>query len=152
MRFTIFILFILFAFSACNKDKFTDAPQIKFKRFEPNFSKKTDPLELQPHVIFEITDGDGDLLGDSAKIVIRNTLTNLTDSSLVFPADLRNALGANFKGDVQVGLFRVMQGRDVTPAHPAPFTDTIGFEIYVVDGAQNKSNVIIAEPFYFLTL
>jgi hypothetical protein len=150
MRFILFIIFIFTVFSACNKDKFTTAPQISFKEFEPNQGSNRDVITNQPHLIFEITDGDGDLDRDSAKIFLKNTLTGKVDSSLRFP-ELGSAAGKNFKGDVRVGLFSVMQGRNL-PSTQRPFVDTLSFEVFVVDKAKNKSNVIIAQPFYFFTL
>lgn len=150
MRFTIFLLIIIFAFSACKKDKFTTSPQIIFKKFQPNQGNNRDAITNQPYLIFEITDSEGDLDVDSAKIYVRNTLTNKIDSSFRFP-DLGSAAGKNFKGDVQVGLFTVMGGRDL-PSTQRPYVDTLAFEVYVTDRAKNKSNVILAQPFYYFTL
>lgn len=150
MRFAIFILILIFAFSACKKDKFTSAPQISFKKFEPNQGNNRDAISNQPHLIFEITDSEGDLDEDSARIFVRNTLTNKTDSTLRFP-NLGSAAGKNFKGDVKVGLFTVMGGRDL-PSSQRPYVDTLAFEVYVIDKAKNKSNVILARPFYYFTL
>jgi len=149
MRFTIFLLIITLAFPGCKKDKFTTAPQINFKEFKPNQGNNRDAIANQPYLVFEITDSEGDLDVDSSKIYIRNTLTNKIDS-FQFP-DLGSAAGKNFKGDVQVGLFSVMGGRDL-PSTQRPFVDTLQFEVYVTDLAKNKSNVILAEPFYFFTL
>lgn len=138
------------AFVACDKDEFTAAPQIKFKEFDPNQGSNL-PNAAPSYLIFEVTDGDGDLDTDSAKIVVKNTLTGVVDSmNLKFP-DLGSALGKNFKGDVQVDLKSTMGGRSL-PSTQRPYVDTIGFEVYVVDKAKNKSNVIIAQPFYFFTL
>ncbi len=150
MRFLFFICIMLFAFAGCKKDKFTTAPQIVFKEFKPNQGNNRDAISNQPYIVFEITDGEGDLDTDSAKIFVRNTLTNKIDSNLRFP-NLGSAAGKNFKGDVQVGLFTVLGGRDL-PSTQRPFVDTLAFEVYVVDKAKNKSNVILAQPFYYLTL
>lgn len=149
MRLTLFILIIVFAFSACKKDKFTTAPQISFKEFKPNQGNNRDGIANQPHLVFEITDSEGDLDVDSSQIYVRNTLTNKIDS-FHFP-DLLSARGKNFKGDVQVGLFTVMGGRDLPPTQ-RPYADTLTFEVYVTDLAKNKSNVILARPFYYFTL
>lgn len=149
MRLIILILIIVFAFSACEKDKFTTAPQISFKKFQPNQGNNLGSTANQPYLVFEITDSEGDLDVDSSKIYIRNTLTNKMDS-FNFPA-LGSTAVKNFKGDVQVGLFSVMGGRDL-PSTQRPYVDTIGFEVYVTDLAKNKSNVILAAPFYYFTL
>ncbi|MEJ7627282.1 MAG: hypothetical protein WKF35_10490 [Ferruginibacter sp.] len=150
MRITFFIFILSLSFSSCQKDKFTSAPQISFKEFRPNQGNNRDGVTNQPYLVFEITDGDGDLDTDSSKIFVRNTLTNKVDSSLRFP-ELGSSAGKNFKGEVQVGLFSVMAGRDL-PSTQRPYVDTLSFEVYVNDKAKNKSNVIIAGPFYYFTL
>lgn len=136
-------------FSACKKDKFTTEPQISFQNFQPNNGSNRSSLNNQPYLVFEITDSQGDLDVDTAKIFVRNTLTNKLDS-FNFP-DLKAARGKNFKGDVQVGLFTVMGGRNL-PSTQRPYVDTLSFEVYVTDLAKNKSNVIVASPFYYFTL
>lgn len=149
MRLTIVIAILIFAFAACKKDKFTSSPQITFKEFKPNQGNNRDGITNQPHLVFEITDSEGDLDEDSSQIYVRNTFTNKLDS-FHFP-NLLSAKGKNFKGDVQVGLFTVMGGRDL-PSTQRPYADTIGFEVYVTDQAKHKSNVIVAQPFYYYTL
>src|SRR5689334_21391518 len=103
---------LLFTLVACDKDKFTTAPQIKFKKFDPNQGNSL-RTSAPSYLIFEVTDGDGDLDQDSAKIVVKNTLTGVVDSmNLKFP-NLGSALGKNFKGDVQVNLKSTMGGRSL---------------------------------------
>jgi hypothetical protein len=148
---------VLFSFilAGCGKDKFTNEPQIRFKSFSPNQASNYTQLGNQPLLIFEITDGDGDIgriaSQDTAKVYIRNTLTNKLDS-LDFPV-IGSGAGKNFKADVEVGLFTVMNGRIPGGALQPPYVDTIAFEFYVMDFAENKSNVILTtEPFYFYRL
>lgn len=149
MRLLACICIVGFLFSACKKNKFTSEPQISFQKFQPDQGSNKSALNNQPYLIFEITDSEGDLDVDTAKIFIRNTLTNKLDS-FNFP-DLKAARGKNFKGDVQVGLFTVMGGRNL-PSSQRPYVDTLAFEVYVTDLANHKSNVIIAFPFYYFTL
>lgn len=149
MRSLACILLFSIAFSACKKDKFTSEPQISFQKFQPDQGSNKSSLNNQPYLIFEITDSEGDLDVDTARIFIKNLLTNKLDS-FNFP-DLKAVRGKNFKGDVQVGLFTVMAGRNL-PSTRRPFVDTLSFEVYVTDLARNKSNVIIASPFYYFTL
>lgn len=149
MRSLATVLFVLIIFTGCKKDKFTTEPQISFQKFQPNEGSNRSSISTQPYLIFEITDSEGDLDVDTAKIFIRNTLTNKLDS-FNFP-DLKAARGKNFKGDVQIGLFTVMGGRNL-PSTQRPYVDTLSFEVYVTDLAKNKSNVIIASPFYYYTL
>ena len=146
MRLLACIFLFAVLFSACNKDKFTTEPQITFKSLQPNFSTNNTARGNPPKVVFEVRDGNGDLDTDTAKIHIKNTFTNKSDS-FNFP-DLKPILGKDFRSDVTVNLFDVLGGRNPNGV-PKPFTDTIAFEIFVTDKARNKSNVIVTPQFYY---
>ncbi len=153
MKLTAIICSILM-FASCSKDKYTTAPQIEFKRFDPNQGSNLGGIDNQPHMIIEVRDAEGDLgfnVGrDTSRIFIRNMLTNRIDSPIL--PNLGSAAGKNFKGDIIAGLFGVMGGRDL-PSSQRPYVDTLQFEVYVRDFAGNKSNVIVTdEPFYYFTL
>jgi hypothetical protein len=148
MRITIFIVLTGIMFLSCNKDKFTNEPQISFKSFRPNTASFEHAGEINPYLIFEIRDGDGDIgmtEQDTAMIFIKNLLTNDEDS-FNFP-DLASSAGKDFKGDVEVAIFNILPPRSGIE----PRIDTLTFEVYVKDFAKNKSNVITAAPFYFYT-
>jgi hypothetical protein len=154
MRFTILLLITIVAFSGCKKDKFTTEPQLTFKKFVPNQGDNHQNQTNQPHLILELTDANGDVgfnAGkDTSKVYIRNILTNKLDSFLL--PNLSSAAGKNFKGDLQLGLFSVMGGRNL-PSTQRPYVDTLHFEVYVTDFAKHKSNVLVTtEPFYYFTL
>lgn len=154
MRYSLFIIAMASALMACDKDKYTTAPQIKFKSFRPTEASNYTTVLNQPVLIFEITDAEGDLgfiAGrDTSKIYIKNTLTGREDS-LFFP-NLQSAAKSNFKADVEVGLFSILGGRSL-PTNQRPYHDTLYFEVYVKDFAKNKSNVILTDkPFIFYTL
>lgn len=141
-------------FSACNKDKYTTEPQLTFKSFNPNQGSNLTPIEFQPTVKLEIRDKEGDIGfkpgKDTSQVYIKNMLTGKLDS-FYFP-NLNAVAGSNFKGEIEIGLFSVMQGRDL-PSTQRPYTDTLHFEIYVMDFAKHKSNVILTtEPFIYSTL
>ncbi len=147
-------LVIVVLFSACNKDKYTTEPQLTFKTFKPNYATTQTPIELQPTVVLEVRDKEGDIGfkadKDTSQVYIKNTLTGKIDS-FYFP-DLSSVAGANFKAEIEIGLFSVMKGRDL-PSNQKPYVDTLHFEIYVTDFAKNKSNVILTtEPFIYTTL
>lgn len=154
MQKIIFGLMVIMVCSACGKDKYTTEPQLSFKSFNPNFSSNLTPIEFQPTVTLEIRDAEGDIgfkAGkDTAQVYIKNMLTSKIDS-FYFP-DLSSVAGNNFKGEIEIGLFSVMAGRDL-PSTQRPYTDTLHFEIYVTDFAKHKSNVILTtEPFIYSTL
>jgi hypothetical protein len=150
----LILLFTAVLFS-CKKDEFTDEPQITFKRFDLSESNNYVQQNMQPHIIMEVTDANGDLGfkpgEDTAIIYLKNLLTGRIDSTLYFP-DLGASATQNFKGEVSVGLFSVLGGRDL-PANQRPYSDTLYFEIYIKDFAKHKSNVIqTPDPFIYHTL
>ncbi|MEO5967370.1 MAG: hypothetical protein ABIP69_03845 [Ferruginibacter sp.] len=155
MRYLSSIILLLVLIS-CNKDKFSDEPQLTFIKFDRTQASNLElGNEVPPHIYFELTDGNGDIGlipgKDTSKIYIKNLLTNKVDSSLLFP-DLRTAGTKNFKGELKISLRSIMSGRDL-PTSARPYQDTIYFEIYVTDFAKNKSNVIVTDkPFVYSTL
>jgi len=154
MRYSLLFTIAILFFAACKKDKYTTAPQIVFKSYNPDQGSNYSNDNNQPVMILEITDAEGDLgfiAGkDTAKVYIKNLLTNKEDS-LIFP-DLRTAGKSNFKADIEIGLLSVMGGRNL-PLNQRPYVDTLYFEVYVKDFAKNKSNVLITDkPFYYFSL
>lgn len=151
----VFLLFLLAGVVGCKKDSFTTEPQISFVKFDRNSGSNLDVSSNPPHIILEVTDKEGDLGlipgSDTAKIYMKNLLTNRVDSSLTFP-DLGTSAKKNFKGEVSISLFDIMGGRDL-PVSQRPYTDTLFFEIYIKDFAKNKSNVLVTnQPFIYHTL
>lgn len=147
----VFLLIITAAFflSACQKDKYSSSPQIKYESVSPNYTISSDPLSATPVVTFSLTDAEGDLgiTGtDTAYIFIKNVLTGKSDS-IPFP-DLTDIVKGNFKADVlaPVGVAldcRTIPGGDV-------HIDTLYYEIYVKDFAGNLSNTIVtADPTFY---
>lgn len=101
-----------------------------------------------------LADAEGDLGfvpgSDTAKIYIKNLLTNKEDS-MNFP-DLSAAGKSNFKATIELGLLNVLGGRNL-PTNQRPYVDTLHFEVYVTDFAKNKSNLVVTtEPFYYFSL
>jgi hypothetical protein len=154
MRYHLVIFILAIFFIACKKDKYTTAPQIVFKSFDPNEGSNYNTVADQPVMVLEITDAEGDLgfiAGkDTAKVFIKNMLTAKEDS-FDFP-DLEAARKSKFKATLNVGLFSVLGGRNL-PTNQRPYADNLQFEIYVRDFARNKSNVILTDkPFTYYTL
>ena len=154
MRYSLLFAIAILFFTACKKDKYTTAPQIVFKSFNPAEGSNYSSVGNQPIMVLEVTDAEGDLGNISAtevsKVYIRNTLTNKEDS-LVFP-DLRSISKSNFKANIEIGLRSVLGGRSL-PSNQRPYQDTLHFEVYVKDFAKNKSNVILTDKqFIYYTL
>lgn len=145
MRFVICCVFLC-AIAACKKDKFTTEPQIKYVSLKPNYWESGFTVlqkDQAPKIRLKVTDAEGDLgitANDTAFVVIKHLLTNVVDT-LNFPP-LGNAAGKNFDVDVEVNLFNAL--RPFCPAG-GPVFDTVRFEVFVVDYAKHKSNVIVTE-------
>lgn len=153
MKVKILLACVIVVLAACNKDKFTTEPQIKYKSLSPNICSSTvlNPQSPEiPRLTISVTDSEGDLGitgSDTARIYIRNLLTNSIDS-FDFP-DLNATSKPNFKGDVEVNLFNALECRSFGP--PRPRTDTTYFEVYIKDFAGNKSNVIKTDdPLFYI--
>lgn len=154
MRFAALLFITIILFTACKKDKYTTVPQITFKIFSPNQGSNYSDASNEPIMVLEITDAEGDLGfvpgSDTAKIYIKNLLTNKEDS-MNFP-DLSAAGKSNFKATIELGLLNVLGGRNL-PTNQRPYVDTLHFEVYVTDFAKNKSNLVVTtEPFYYFSL
>jgi hypothetical protein len=158
MRTTFILVLSVLVFASCNKDKYTTAPQIKFKSVSPDYAESsltTLNKDFAPKLTIEVTDAEGDLGfvqgQDTSKIYIKNVLSNNIDSFLL--PDLKTSANKNFKADIIVNLFDALDCIDFTPTRPRPRTDTIYYDIYVTDFAKNKSNIIRTEkPVYYRCL
>lgn len=141
MRATILVLVIGLIFSSCSKDKYTSAPQIKYKSLTSNVYDNT--AQFAPSIVFSITDAEGDL-GDTAIIHIKNLLSG--DSIEVGFPNLNGATKKNLKADVTASIGR-LQG--CFAANPPGHIDTMYYEVYVTDFAKNRSNTIVTgDPIY----
>ena len=151
MRYTFLIAILFIFFVACEKDKFTTAPQIEYKSIKPNSLQSNLPNGTQqiPVLSLHVTDGDGDLGfvtdKDTAYVFIKNLLTGKEDS-FKFP-DLKSSAKKNFEADIDISLETIIEAT----ALPTPRIDTTFFEVYIRDFAKNVSNIIITpDPVFFI--
>lgn len=152
MRNTIIIFIIsLFAVS-CGKDKFTSAPQIKYKSISPNRVNsgiRIDDPNL-PFITINVTDGEGDF-GDTAYVYIKRIINNVPHyklDSFKMP-DISSIATKNFQADIRINTFDILRGDSTRTRRPK--VDTLYFEIYVKDFAKHKSNVITTgDPIFYV--
>lgn len=152
MRFFISCLFLL-AVSGCNKDKFTTAPQIKYKSISPNGWRAgftSADKDIAPVLTLRLTDAEGDVGfkpgSDTSWVFIRRT-GGITWDSLRLPAIA--VTGKSFQADINVNLFEVMRYGNCPSG--GPNLDTMYFELYLRDFGKNKSNVITTEdPVFYI--
>lgn len=154
MRNTIIIFIISLIAVSCGKEKYTSAPQIKYKSVSPNTVSRGVIIGSPeiPVITLNITDAEGDLgfkTGkDTSYIYIKNLLINRLDS-FVLP-DIQSVATKNFQADIRINTFDILRGS--SPPRPRGKADTIYYQIYVVDFKKNKSNVITTgDPIYYVT-
>src|SRR4051794_11564829 len=151
MRHVVLILFISLIVVSCGKDKYTSAPQLKFKSVSPNHVTSGAVIGSSeiPLITLEITDKEGDLGfnpgKDTSKIYVRNLLINRLDS-FYLPPEMKSISTKNFQADIRINTFDILRGS----SSPRPKIDTLIYEIYVVDFAKNKSNVVTTDPIYYV--
>ena len=145
----IFLLLSLFAVS-CGKDKYTTAPQIEFKSLKPDRVPSNVIIGSPniPVLTLTVTDKEGDLgfkTGtDTSYLYIRHVLLNRLDS--FYLPDIQSVATSNFQSDIIIDMFDVLRPG---PRTNRPRVDTLIYEMYVVDFAKNKSNVITSAPLYY---
>jgi hypothetical protein len=151
MRYIFLIMVIFIFFAACEKDKFTSAPQIEYKSIKPNsFQSNLPNTQPIPFLTLHLTDAEGDLgfvaNKDTSYVFIKNLLTGKADSFRL--PDLKSSAKKNFEADVEISLGGIIESSPLLP----PKIDTTYFEVYIRDFAKNKSNVIVTpDPVYFIT-
>ena len=143
-----FVVMLVFLFS-CKKENENSNPQITFKSLTPNSWLTTFP-ENGPILTFQLTDKEGDIGFQDTSIsyiYIRranDTLRNSLDS-FQFP-ELPIADKSNLNVEVSVNINHLIRYHLPIP-NPR---DTVQFEFYVKDFANNKSNVVFTPvPFYY---
>lgn len=143
MRYTLLIAISLLGLTACNKDKYTTTPQIKFKSIEPDVYRVGQTTA--PILTITVTDSEGDLGirpgNDTAFVYVLDPRTSMLDS---FPMpDISTASVKNFEAEVRIDMKQSIR--------PITVPDTLYYDIYIRDFAKNKSNVMRTEkPIYYL--
>ncbi|MEP6677278.1 MAG: hypothetical protein ABJA78_19105 [Ferruginibacter sp.] len=147
MRILFFLLITTVFLVACNKDKFTTVPQIKFKSItRDSYSQGALSDASAPVITIHVTDAEGDLgftTKDTSYIYLKNLRTNDLDS--VTLPDISKAAVKKFEADIDINLRRILRVPNASKK------DTLYYDIYLKDFAKNKSNVIRTEKpiFYF---
>ena len=153
MRYLIAAIVVFSVCVSCNKDKYTSAPQIKFKSITPVFSSSNSNVLESPYITIEVTDAEGDLgfneLKDTSYVYVKNlTIAPFRLDSFQFPRSLSSAPKKNFQGDVEIAIRSIL----ASSGGVSPYTDSLYFELYIKDFAKNKSNVIKTEkPLLYTT-
>lgn len=153
MRYILIFAVIALGFLSCSKDKFNTVPEIKFKKISPDtwYTDNLDPTQ-GPVLTFSLTDAEGDFgfndNADTSYVYVKNIkVPPFKIDSLKFPV-LTGLNRSNLNVDIEVNIRSVLASSYTGGARP--YVDTLQFEVYVKDFAKNKSNVIIAQPVYYI--
>ena len=134
--------------AACNKDKFDSVPVIEYKSITPNaIISGTFPDRIELAIQLKDAEGDFglDVNDDTSFVYVKNITTSQELDSFKFPV-LNGITRKNIDVEVVANILR-----DAKPSNiPAPYTDTLFFEVYVKDYAGHKSNVVQAGPLYYI--
>jgi hypothetical protein len=135
MRNTIlFSIFILFMVS-CKKDKYTTAPQLKYKSTNKKELRQGETLTMK----LSFTDAEGDLLADSSllvlKVVPRCTASSFSQYYRIpdFPT------GKNQAGEIVI----TYTYNDINPK--CNRNDTAVFKFVMRDKQKNKSDTAVSD-------
>ncbi len=140
------IVITLAILTGCKKPNlYSDTPEITFKSI--TVQQDASDHDVSAHLVISFTDGDGDLGNSSPSpneppdfIVIMDTLhngswgSNNNDSLFSGTIPYLTPSGSNkaLKGDIATDVILLF-------GHP---NDTIRYEVYILDRALHKSNVI----------
>ncbi len=140
MRNTILIAVISLVIISCNKNKFSSAPQLKFKSVNTHDVFEGQTLQIK----LSFTDKEGDL---QDSIFVEQYSTNCTNTHFkdlikipAFP------IVSNTEGDILISY-----GYRVPPVFKEPqcnVTDTCYFRFALKDKAQNKSDTVQTDAIY----
>ncbi len=138
MRNVVIISILIFFLSACKKDKYTTAPQLKYKSANTTVLNRNQTLKIT----LSFTDAEGDL---SDKIFIQEIVApcplhpegGFIDSSYHLP---EFPSGKNQKGEIIITY-------DYVPLNPkCQRNDTAIFKFVLRDKAQHLSDTAVSEP------
>ena len=139
MRYSILIVTISLLIISCGKDKFTTAPQLKFKSVNTTELSKGQVLTFK----LSFTDGDGDL---QDSLFVEKIEPNCPDSYFkqkykipVFPTS------KNTEGDIEVSYGYNVSGYPLIKAPQCNRNDTCYFRFMLKDKAQNTSDTVQSE-------
>jgi hypothetical protein len=134
----ISVLMIALVFVACEKDKFTTKPQMRFKSVNATEISNNDVIVLT----FDLTDKEGDFTDSLwfSKTIKGCSNGNFIDSTkLRIPEEFLKTKG--MEGEIVITLTRPLRGANVcfVPGG-GPRPDTSIFKLWTVDKAGNQSD------------
>lgn len=137
-------LLALAALAGCDKNNLSKVPHISDLRQAPDSIRVREPEEDTAYIQFSFEDGNADL-GNS--IYLRNVLdTGSAPEQLSFSDEFRNVVDPTLgvKGTTTLILPSAFPLFEIADTNI--LRDTVQLELYLIDRAGNKSNVLTAPP------
>ena len=155
-RFILFSSLLLLVFSAgCGGDAplFDIVPEIYFVSITPETT--AEGVEDGLKIVIHFQDGDGDLGLANAQdgnpnLFIRDTRSNVPDSLGTFEYRVPNlspdTRKPSIQGTIEITMSAPYLTRSFIPPYVGPSSETVIFDIYLVDRAGHSSNHILSSP------
>ncbi|PSK89201.1 hypothetical protein [Taibaiella chishuiensis] len=152
----ILTLFALLLFAACEKqpDQYPDEPQIYYKNTTPRTIGIEDTTVIK--ILFGFTDGDGNIGWDENRMAIfaynvfdpKDTTRRRDTFAFPFPnvPDNMRPRKGGLTGDAYLNLGN--QFFTLDSLHRVYGGDTVVFNIYIKDEADNMSNIITTDSIF----
>ncbi len=151
-----FALLFLFCFTSCiEPPKYSDIPEITAVEFnKTGISSGTEKFQLS--IFFQ--DGNGDFDGGENNLFITENRTCFTDVYTI-PAIKKNGNTDDISGVIAVpDLIElcVLEWKNPTETECLPFkkvntiTDTVQYDIQIMDNAGNESNIVTSPELYII--
>ena len=152
-HFILFLLFLIIPFSCVNAPDYPIEPEITYKGISKNTIVQGVSNIDSIHIYMDFTDGDGDI-GTKDENVFNIFLIDKRTEKLQdqFIAPYVPAAGAanGISGEIDILVYTTCCFfPDNIPPCESPDqypTDTIQYELYIIDRAGHESNRILTEP------
>lgn len=159
MRYLLVILFSNIVLWSCSTPPdYPDEPVITFERISKDTLRQSDLNIDSLFLTFSYTDGDGDLgfsdSDTSQSIFVIDSRTGFIQDRYKLPEIPDQGTANGIFGEVKLMLYTTCclfpQGIPPCSRPQAYPTDTVTFEVYMVDRAGNHSNTITTPPIILL--
>ena len=146
-----FILLTFLIISCTKPPDYPNEPEIGFVGFSKNTLQQGDGNNDSLNVVISFTDGDGDLGDrDSLNLFVTDKRTGFLQDRFKIPFIPEQGASNGISGEISFALYTTccIDYVNHTSCQPKSTPDTLIYEIYIMDRAKNKSNVIETAPIY----
>ena len=151
-KFLLFAIISSLIIIGCTKPPdYPNTPEIGFVGFSKNTLQQGDGNNDSLLVVISFTDGDGDLGDrDSLNLFVTDKRTGFLQDQFKIPFIPEQGASNGISGEISFALFTTccIDYVNHTSCQPSPTPDTLVYQIFIMDRADNKSNVIETAPIF----